>query len=604
MRPQPNHSNNLPQTVNTVSSGLAAAGDGAGLSLNLLENVHSVNGKTVARCPACAEDGHDKAGDHLVIDAAGRFGCVKYPGAEGGDHRRRVFALAGVVEPPRQKRTEHRLKRVESWPDMQSAAAALTPQQHRLADVYLYDKQGAAFAAVARYENGAEKTFRQFHISGGKWLSGAPAGDWPLYLGDGIGAGSVYIVEGEKAFNAALSIGLNATTSAGGSGAANKTDWRPLAGRDVVILPDNDNPGEKFAATVAGILFGLGCTVRILRLPGLPAAGDLVEYIEANPETTAEDVDRMAAAVAPLSTMVDTAPDRDSLPVINAADWITTDPPEHDPVLVDVFDRGDKLAIVAPSKMRKSFFLMQGAVCMAAGVEFLHWAVARPFKVLVVQMEIRDHHYHRRLRRMWEALNRPDIGDRLHILNGRGMAGLDFGRVATIAQKLQAEVVCFDPLYKLSSGDENSAQDMKPVLAEFDRLAETTGAAVVYVHHDAKGAASERDTRDRGAGSGVLARDYDACITMTAQRDNPDTAVVASLLRNYPPQDAFCATWEDGRFIYDYETAVVTGKPGKYDDPFRRFITEKPDASLLDIAVAIGCDKSTASRLKKRMGVA
>jgi RecA-family ATPase len=205
---------------------------------------------------------------------------------------------------------------------------------------------------------------------------------------------------------------------------------------------------------------------------------------------------------------------------------------------------------------------------------------------------------------MWEALNRPDIGDRLHILNGRGMAGLDFGRVATIAQKLQAEVVCFDPLYKLSSGDENSAQDMKPVLAEFDRLAETTGAAVVYVHHDAKGAASERDTRDRGAGSGVLARDYDACITMTAQRDNPDTAVVASLLRNYPPQDAFCATWEDGRFIYDYETAVVTGKPGKYDDPFRRFITEKPDASLLDIAVAIGCDKSTASRLKKRMGVA
>ena len=35
MRPQPNHSNNLPQTVATVSSGLAAAGDGAGLSLNL-----------------------------------------------------------------------------------------------------------------------------------------------------------------------------------------------------------------------------------------------------------------------------------------------------------------------------------------------------------------------------------------------------------------------------------------------------------------------------------------------------------------------------------------------------------------------------------------
>jgi hypothetical protein len=604
MHPQPNHSNNLPQTVTTVYSGLAAAGAGAGLSLNRLENVHSVNGKTVARCPACAEDGHDKAGDHLVIDAAGRFGCVKYPGAEGGDHRRRVFALAGVVEPPRQKRTEHRLKRVESWPDMQSAAAALTPQQHRLADVYLYDKQGAAFAAVARYENGAEKTFRQFHISGGKWLSGAPAGDWPLYLGDGIGAGSVYIVEGEKAFNAALSIGLNATTSAGGSGAANKTDWRPLAGRDVVILPDADKPGESYAATVAGIIQGIGCAVRILRLPGLGAGGDIADYLDANPATTLETIEAMAGAVAPETAAAETAPDPDSLPVINAADWITTDPPEHDPVLVDVFDRGDKLAIVAPSKMRKSFFLMQGAVCMAAGVEFLHWAVARPFKVLVVQMEIRDHHYHRRLRRMWEALNRPDIGDRLHILNGRGMAGLDFGRVATIAQKLQSEVICFDPLYKLSSGDENSAQDMKPVLAEFDKLAETTGAAVVYVHHDAKGAASERDTRDRGAGSGVLARDYDACITMTAQRDNPDTAVVACLLRNYPPQDAFCATWEDGRFIYDYAAPAITGKGGKYDSAIRAAYEHNPSGSLADIAAVVGCDRSTVSRVKERLGVA
>jgi RecA-family ATPase len=38
-------------------------------------------------------------------------------------------------------------------------------------------------------------------------------------------------------------------------------------------------------------------------------------------------------------------------------------------------------------------------------------------------------------------------------------------------------VVILDPLYKLLEGDENSAQDMKPLLAGFDRLAETTGAA-------------------------------------------------------------------------------------------------------------------------------
>ena len=56
----------------------------------LLENVHSSNGKTVARCPACAESGADKSGDHLTIDAQGRFGCAVHPGVDGAEQRRRL----------------------------------------------------------------------------------------------------------------------------------------------------------------------------------------------------------------------------------------------------------------------------------------------------------------------------------------------------------------------------------------------------------------------------------------------------------------------------------------------------------------------------------
>ncbi len=310
--------------------------------------------------------------------------------------------------------------------------------------------------------------------------------------------------------------------------------------------------------------------------------------------------DSDAMTVAPTAT-TDAV---NNLPVINAADWLTTEPPPANPVLDGVFDLGDKVCLIAGSKMRKSFFLLQCCVCMAAGVEFLHWHVSRKFKVLLVQIEIKPDHYHRRVRRMHEALHRPDIGNRLNVINARGCDALSIEAVARVAQQIQAEVIAFDPLYKLATGDENSAEDMKPVLAAFDRLAQGTGAAVLYVHHDPKGDASERNIRDRGAGSGVLARDYDACITLTAQRDNPDTAVINTLLRNYPPRDPFCATFDQGCFSYNYDAAVVTGKPGKYDDSFRRYITGTPAASLLEIAVAIGCDKSTASRLKKRMGVA
>ena len=46
--------------------------------------------------------------------------------------------------------------------------------------------------------------------------------------------------------DAAIAIGLDATTSAHGANAAEKTDWRPLAGLEVVLAPDNDANGEKY----------------------------------------------------------------------------------------------------------------------------------------------------------------------------------------------------------------------------------------------------------------------------------------------------------------------------------------------------------------------
>jgi len=69
------------------------------MSLNLqkLEKVRELAGGIVqARCPACAEGGNDRTGNHLRIQPDGRFGCCVHP--KDGDHRKRIFALAGVRE--------------------------------------------------------------------------------------------------------------------------------------------------------------------------------------------------------------------------------------------------------------------------------------------------------------------------------------------------------------------------------------------------------------------------------------------------------------------------------------------------------------------------
>lgn len=70
------------------------------LDTSKLEHVRTRGGKTTARCPACAEAGHDQTRNHLFIRADGRFGCVVYSGdsPDAKAHRKRVFALCGCRE--------------------------------------------------------------------------------------------------------------------------------------------------------------------------------------------------------------------------------------------------------------------------------------------------------------------------------------------------------------------------------------------------------------------------------------------------------------------------------------------------------------------------
>src|SRR5439155_16687247 len=101
---------------------------------------------------------------------------------------------------------------------------------------------------------------------------------------------------------------LTTTTSAGGSAAAHLTDWSPLAGREVVILPDNDEPGRKYAHDVVGQLVALSPrpSIRIVRLPGLPPSGDLADFIAQRSSQTnakiAEELAQLCAEQSPVTS--------------------------------------------------------------------------------------------------------------------------------------------------------------------------------------------------------------------------------------------------------------------------------------------------------------
>jgi hypothetical protein len=188
------------------------------------------------------------------------------------------------------------------------AVAELERRHGKRSALWTYnDANGEPAGVVVRWDGPNGKNIRPVAPQGDGWRIGAMPDPRPLYtLPDLAAARRVVVVEGEKAADAARSLGFIATTSAGGSQAAAKTDWRPLAGKEIRIHPDNDAPGRKYADTVAGILAKLtpAPTVRVVELPDLPDGGDIVDWIDAHgdaaePETMRAEIEALAHAVQP-----------------------------------------------------------------------------------------------------------------------------------------------------------------------------------------------------------------------------------------------------------------------------------------------------------------
>ena len=79
--------------------------------------------------------------------------------------------------------------------------------------------------------------------------------------------------------------------------------------------------------------------------------------------------------------------------------------------------------------------------------------------------------------------------------------------------------VVIDPIYKVITGDENSADQMAAFCNQFDKVCTELGCAVIYCHHHSKGAQGGKRSMDRASGSGVFARDPDALIELEVSDD-------------------------------------------------------------------------------------
>jgi 5S rRNA maturation endonuclease (ribonuclease M5) len=94
-----------------------------------------------------------------------------------------------------------------------------------------------------------------------------------------VGDDPVFIVEGEKDVESLRVLGLTATCNPMGAGKWRSSFDRYLGGRDVIILPDNDEPGKNHARQVAASLKGFTKSTKVAELPGLPDKGDVSDFV-------------------------------------------------------------------------------------------------------------------------------------------------------------------------------------------------------------------------------------------------------------------------------------------------------------------------------------
>ncbi len=208
----------------------------------------------------------------------------------------------------------------------------------------------------------------------------------------------------------------------------------------------------------------------------------------------------------------DDLPDPESL----ASVW--DDIPPLAPCLIEgVLRKGHKMLISGPSKAGKSFALIELCIAIAEGSSWFGMKCAQG-RVLYVNLELDSASCLHRFKDVYDALGiAASHIDNIDIWNLRGKA-VPMDKLAPKlirrAEKKNYTAIVIDPIYKVITGDENSADQMALFCNQFDKICNELKAATIYCHHHSKGSQGQKKAMDRASGSGVFARDPDALLDL------------------------------------------------------------------------------------------
>ena len=237
------------------------------------------------------------------------------------------------------------------------------------------------------------------------------------------------------------------------------------------------------------------------------------------------------------------------------------------PVIIEgMLAQGDLALITAGSKSFKSWLALQIAICTASGIPFLDRKTTQT-KTLVLNFELKPSSIKKRLR---SIAHRLKCGQKnLHIWNlrNRPITSAFFESLIRTIKEQGFGLVILDPLYSMygvSECDnvENSNPKMTELLSTIRATCEEVGAAVLIVHHHAKGDSAAKASIDRASGAGALGRFPDSVLSLIPHQ-SPNAYVVEIDFRDFPPCDPFVIRREFSIMVLDEDLDPASKKTAK-----------------------------------------
>lgn len=397
-----------------------------------------------------------------------------------------------------------------------------TPVQVELEQEWLYlDESGVTQFVKQRFRtsDAKGKTYKLLRVleDGTRQASMMGARIIPYRLADVLAADTqrkpVFICEGEKAADALASLGVFACTSHTGAGswpAANSVWFKDMA---VVLVPDNDAPGYRYASLVAAALLPIAKSVRLLALP-VGHTEDAFEWVAAGGDKSSlmalckglEPISEVGEIVyTPVVDQIDTVPESSELVpdfdapepeeskiLIEGWDTIQDEPVEW--LIQDVLPRKGFSALFGPPGSFKSFVALDIAHSVATGKAWMGKEVSVPGAVLYICGEghggigarikaLRVHHKTEPGAPVYVIRHQLNLRSSKEDVQQLQLA------ITNLVQREQVrfELVQVDTLARaFGGGNENDSSDMGSFIQSLSKIQRLLDCALQIVHHVGK----------------------------------------------------------------------------------------------------------------------